>query len=99
ASKAIATAVRTAVSQMARRFIAGDNVDDASDVLRKLYDNGMAFTIDMLGEVAVSEAESTDYQRRYLHLLEQLATRVDRWPASPLLDRVSGRRSPRLNLS
>ena len=39
----------------------------------------MGFTLDVLGEASVSEAEADDYQRRYLDLLDGLAAEARRW--------------------
>src|SRR5262249_50485364 len=67
--------------------------------VRKLWDAGQAFTLDVLGEATVSEAEALGYEQKYIALLGDLAPLVARWPERPLLDRIAGRRLPRLNLS
>ena len=48
---------------------------------KKLREQGLAFTISLLGEAVVSEAEAEDYSRRYLELLESLHTAQQDWPA------------------
>lgn len=99
ASHLIAAAVRTALSALAGRFIGGSDVREAFQSVEEIRRDGMAFTLDLLGEATVSEAEAADYRAKYLHLLEEFAPRVERWEPEPLLDSVNGRPCPRLNLS
>jgi RHH-type proline utilization regulon transcriptional repressor/proline dehydrogenase/delta 1-pyrroline-5-carboxylate dehydrogenase len=95
-----ATAVRKAIQHgLAGRFIAGSNVREALQCAERLRREGMAFTVDLLGEATVSEAEAEHYLRRCLELLEGLAAGTARWKPAPLLDRTGGRACPRLNLS
>ena len=81
---------------MARTFIAGTDAHDAVSVLKKLRDKGLGFTLDLLGEACVSEAEGEEYQRRYLEVVDALAERTAAWPEDP---RIDGARFPRVNLS
>ena len=99
ASHLVAGAVRAAMHGMASRFIGGSNIREALHSVEALRRDGMAFTLDLLGEATVSESEAVDYQRRYLDLLEEFTPRVQRWRSNPLLDTVNGRPSPRFNLS
>jgi len=99
AAHLVAAAVRTAMQGLAGRFIGGADVPEALRTVEELRRDGMAFTLDLLGEATVSEAEAADYQWRYLRLLDEFSPRVARWSPNPLLDQVNGRPSPRLNLS
>ncbi len=81
---------------MARTFIAGTDAHDAVAVLKKLRSKGLGFTLDLLGEACVSEAEGEEYQRRYLEVVDALAERTAAWPEDP---RIDGARFPRVNLS
>src|SRR3569833_92516 len=94
-----AAAVRTAMHAVAHRFIGGTNVAEALHTVEELRRDGMAFTLDLLGEATVSEVEAAAYSERYLTLLREIGPRVARWRPEPLLDHVSGRPCPRLNLS
>src|SRR5947207_6438532 len=88
--------LRWNVSGMARQFIAGRNPDDIMATLRKRHAQKIAFTVDLLGEAVVSEAEANGYAARYLDLLEKLARETNGW-SDPL-----GRNSelfPVVNLS
>lgn len=56
AERAAGAAVRHAITQLAHQFIGGDTAVAAARTVRRLWDDGMAFTLDVLGEATVSEA-------------------------------------------
>jgi proline dehydrogenase len=55
-----------------RRFVAGDNAGDALDCARKLAGEGMAVTLDYLGEDTVDLGQATAVADEYVSLLGQL---------------------------
>ena len=65
--------IRAAVKSLARQFIAGKDPAGSLHSLKKLGRDGAALSIDLLGEIVVSESEAQKYQRRYLELLEFLS--------------------------
>src|SRR6266480_3320273 len=71
--------LRWNVSGMARQFIAGRNPDDVMATLRKRHAQKIGFTVDLLGEGVVSEAQADEYAARYLDLLEKLARETKSW--------------------
>src|SRR6059036_1673897 len=71
--------LRWNVSGMARQFIAGRNPDDVMATLRKRRAKKIRFTVDLLGEAVVSEADADEYAARYLDLLEKLARETEGW--------------------
>jgi RHH-type proline utilization regulon transcriptional repressor/proline dehydrogenase/delta 1-pyrroline-5-carboxylate dehydrogenase len=71
--------LRWNVSGMARQFIAGRNPDDVMATLRKHHAQKIGFTVDLLGEGVVSEAQADEYAARYLDLLEKLACETKDW--------------------
>jgi RHH-type transcriptional regulator, proline utilization regulon repressor / proline dehydrogenase / delta 1-pyrroline-5-carboxylate dehydrogenase len=71
--------LRWNVSGMARQFIAGRNPDDVMATLRKRRAQKIGFTVDLLGEAVVSEADADRYAARYLDLLERLAQETKNW--------------------
>jgi RHH-type proline utilization regulon transcriptional repressor/proline dehydrogenase/delta 1-pyrroline-5-carboxylate dehydrogenase len=91
--------IRKNVTEMAQRFIVGRDAAEALPVLRKLYSDGFAFTVDLLGEATTSNAEADAYQARYLDLINNLQNEVSRWPADPLIDRNHLGPIPRTNVS
>lgn len=96
---ALAGAVRAAMHALAARFIGGADTDGAAHTVEALRRDGLAATLDLLGEAAVSEDEAEEYLRRYLQLLARLAPRVERWKPHSLLDGAGEHASPRLNVS
>ncbi|MBC8122699.1 MAG: L-glutamate gamma-semialdehyde dehydrogenase [Gemmatimonadaceae bacterium] len=99
-SAAAAVAVlglRQGIAQMARRFICGDNLKSVRKTLEKMRSQGMAYSIDLLGEAVVSEAEAEIYQRRYLELLDDLHESSRRWPMVEAIDRADGELLPRVH--
>jgi RHH-type proline utilization regulon transcriptional repressor/proline dehydrogenase/delta 1-pyrroline-5-carboxylate dehydrogenase len=71
--------LRWNVSGMARQFIAGRNPNDVMKALRKRLAQKIGFTVDLLGEAVVSEAETDEYATRCLDLLETLARETRGW--------------------
>src|SRR6266550_3958858 len=74
-----APVLRWNVSETARQFIAGRNPDDVIATLRKRRAQKIGFTVDVLGEAVVSEAEANEYAARYADLLEKLARETNNW--------------------
>ncbi len=91
--------VRRSVLQVGRRFIAGRTAKEAIPLLGRLHRQGLGFSLDVLGEATVSEAEADEYQARYLELLDTLHRVVRRWPARPDIDEAPWGAVPRLNIS
>jgi RHH-type proline utilization regulon transcriptional repressor/proline dehydrogenase/delta 1-pyrroline-5-carboxylate dehydrogenase len=94
-----ARSIRSNVTSLAERFIVGKNAREALPVLRKLYDGGFAFTVDLLGEAVLSNSEADAYAARYLDLIDNLCGEVSRWPADELIDRNHLGPIPRTNVS
>ena len=98
-SRALAYNARTNAARMARRFIAGSNVDEVLQSVRKVRKAGYAFTLDLLGEAVISEQEADRYQQAYLDLIAGMAAQVNEWPEDQLLDWDHERAIPRVNVS
>jgi len=72
--------IRRNISNFSKIFIAGKDPRDAAAALRKIRTEGGAFTVDLLGEAAVSEPEADRYRDLYLSLVETLADAMSSWP-------------------
>ncbi|HUQ39329.1 MAG TPA: proline dehydrogenase family protein, partial [Acidimicrobiales bacterium] len=90
---------RRNIRGMARQFIAGTDGAEAEARLRQAWDDGRAFTVDLLGEKVVTEAEADGYAARVRALIADLATRTASWPARPLLDHDDIGVLPRMQVS
>jgi RHH-type proline utilization regulon transcriptional repressor/proline dehydrogenase/delta 1-pyrroline-5-carboxylate dehydrogenase len=83
------TASKTITSQiegMAGKFIAGTDAASALPGLRDMWDQGVAFSVDLLGETCVSDAEADHYAQKYLDLINNLPASVGAWKANPRLE-------------
>lgn len=66
----LARFIRAAVRQMGRRFIAGENINEANEVFAELGRSGREVTLDQLGELVVSEKEADNYKNLVLELIQ-----------------------------
>src|SRR5215471_13926268 len=80
ASWFVGAGVKSQVAGMARQFMLGDDPKEIAATLRKLAEQDIAFTADILGEAVVSEPEADQYTQRYLDLMMFLAADVPKWP-------------------
>ena len=87
------------ITSMASNFMAGVDAATALPYLKKLWDEGVAFSVDLLGEACVSDEEVVAYQRRYLDLIETLPKAVAQWKPNPLLETDYLGPIPRTNVS
>jgi len=91
--------IRRQMLGFAQRFIVGRDAADALPKLRALRKRGMGFTLDVLGEASVGDAEAVDYQQRYVQLLDGLRREVASWKPDPVIDRAAWGPLPRVNVS
>jgi RHH-type proline utilization regulon transcriptional repressor/proline dehydrogenase/delta 1-pyrroline-5-carboxylate dehydrogenase len=81
----LSRAITSQVLAMANRFIAGETAEAALPKLRRRWQEGIGFSIDLLGEACLSDSEAQAYQQRYLQAIDQLANEVANWPKQPHL--------------
>lgn len=98
AQTAAATVVK-AVETLAYKYIAGENIAEVIKAVEKLRKDGMTFTIDLLGEAIITEAEAAAYLDRYLELITQLATTAQTWTRKEGLDLAAGESLPQVQVS
>ncbi len=96
---ALGRAAATGVKHMAHRFIVGESPQAAMGDLRDLYKDGIASSVDLLGEATVTQAEAQRYADRCSEALEVLVRESARWPSRPMLEADSAGPLPRANLS
>ena len=96
---AVARAARLSAADFARRFIAGENVNQVLGAARRERDLRRCFTLDILGEAVISDLEAEQHFRAYLDLLESVSPTVQSWPEDPLIDTDHRGPIPRVNLS
>jgi RHH-type proline utilization regulon transcriptional repressor/proline dehydrogenase/delta 1-pyrroline-5-carboxylate dehydrogenase len=91
--------IKSQVTGMARMFMIGSEEKEIVAALRKLHEQGIAFTVDILGEAVVSELEADQYAQRYLDLMNVLARETGRWGPPCRSDVTPRGEIPRLNVS
>ncbi|HMK36213.1 MAG TPA: L-glutamate gamma-semialdehyde dehydrogenase [Desulfomonilaceae bacterium] len=94
-----AKAVRSGVESMAGQFIAGRDLNDGLKILKRMRKEGLAFSLDLLGEEVLGEKEAARYAEKYLSLLHVLTPEINGWPSVPILDKDAMGRIPRLDVS
>ncbi|MBN1395935.1 MAG: proline dehydrogenase family protein [Pirellulales bacterium] len=95
----MAKTISNRITAMAQNFMAGVDAASALPSLKKQWSEGVAFSVDLLGEACVSNEEAVAYQKRYLDLVETLPKTVAQWPANPLLENDHLGPIPRTNVS
>lgn len=94
-----ATTVSTAVETLAQKYIAGESIGQVIKTIERLRKDRMAFTVDLLGEAVITEAEAQSYLDRYLDLITQLTTAAQRWSQVEQIDRADGSDLPQVQVS
>src|SRR3954465_6488034 len=84
---------------MAHRFIVGEDPKAALGVLRELWKEGVASSVDLLGEATGTTAEGQRDAARGAEPLDTISAAAAGWPARPQLERDSAGVLPRANLS
>ncbi|MFN3198838.1 MAG: proline dehydrogenase family protein [Bradymonadia bacterium] len=99
ATKVAAGQIAKNLEGMAKRFIVGTDAESALSTLKQLRDARQGFTVDLLGEATVSEAEAEAYAAKYLALIEGLADACADWTQDETLERDDKGLIPRVNVS
>ncbi|MDQ7014521.1 MAG: proline dehydrogenase family protein [Planctomycetota bacterium] len=91
--------ITSQIKGMASKFIAGTDAESALPGLEDLWKEGIAFSVDLLGEACVSDAEADEYRDKYLDLVTNLPSKVSAWKAQPRLESDHLGAIPRTNVS
>jgi RHH-type proline utilization regulon transcriptional repressor/proline dehydrogenase/delta 1-pyrroline-5-carboxylate dehydrogenase len=75
--KAAATAARYSIKKIALQFISGSSIQEAMGVLARFRDEGVLFTMDLLGEAVANEKEAELYTKAYMDMLQGLRKGLD----------------------
>jgi proline dehydrogenase len=96
---ALGAAAAAGVRHMAHRFIVGATPRAAVGELRSMWRDGIAASLDLLGEATVTAEEADRYAARCTEALEELAGAYEKVPEREQLEHDSVGRLPRANLS
>ncbi len=99
ASRVLAKVAKGNAETMARKFIAGSNVEEAIEAVQALRSQNLGFTMDLLGEATITEAEADHVLKQYIDLLTGLPPIINDSPEIPSIDRDDLGPIPRVNVS
>ena len=89
---ALGAAAAAGVKHMAHRFIVGESPQAALGTLRELWKDGVASSVDLLGEATVTQAEAQRYAERCDGGARRRSPRPRAsWPERPALERDARR--------
>jgi RHH-type proline utilization regulon transcriptional repressor/proline dehydrogenase/delta 1-pyrroline-5-carboxylate dehydrogenase len=94
-----ATTVTSATETLAHKYISGETIKQVIKTVEALRRDKMGFTIDLLGEAVITEAEAQSYLDRYIELLEQLTQVSQSWNKVPQIDEAEGEALPKVQVS
>jgi len=97
--KFAATTVAPAVETLAHKYIAGDSIPHVINTLEKLRKDKLAFTVDLLGEAVITEAEAQAYLNSYLELMEKFSEAAKKWSTIPQIDQADGQPISKVQVS
>jgi len=99
AKGASASVISKNITGMASKFIAGTDAASAVPGLKDMWNEGVAFSVDLLGETCVSDEEADGYAAKYLDLIQNLPAEVAAWKSRPQLESDHLGSIPRVNVS
>ncbi|CAN5638651.1 L-glutamate gamma-semialdehyde dehydrogenase [soil metagenome] len=94
-----ATTLSGAVETLARKYIAGENLNQALKSIERLRKQSMTFTVDLLGEAVVTETEAQAYLERYLNLMAELTAAAKKWSTVPQIDLAGEEQLPKVQVT
>jgi proline dehydrogenase len=97
--KALGVAAAAGVRHMAHRFIVGESPRAALRAIESQWREGIATSLDLLGEATVTQEEAERYAARCEDAFRTLAEAAGRWPERPALERDSIGPVARVNVS
>jgi RHH-type proline utilization regulon transcriptional repressor/proline dehydrogenase/delta 1-pyrroline-5-carboxylate dehydrogenase len=87
AAKVAAKSITKNITSMGKQFIVGANLQEAAPVMKKLRDQGIAWTMKILKEAVTSKKDEEEFVTEQIKLLEDFNEIQKKWPA---LGNVSG---------
>ncbi len=90
---------RRNISRMAGQFIVATSPSQACEALGGLWKEGLAATVDLLGEKTVTEDEANSYSARVSEIMNALLDESQRWKSRPILEADDRGPLARVNVS
>ena len=89
--------IRKQITNVAKMFITGSHIKESLPVISKNWEQGFAFSLDILGEEVLSEKEAESYFKAYLSSMEEL--KLASWSHQKTLQNDLDGEIPTINLS
>jgi len=87
------------VKSMGDLFIVGKNPEEILPRLQKLRQQDVSFTLDILGEAVLSEAEAKEYREQYERIIDYLGESSSTWSRMKSCDYSAKGEIPKVNVS
>lgn len=81
AAKIAAKSITKNINSMGKQFITGSDLKESAPVMKKLRDQGVAWTVKILKEAVISKKDEEDFLTRQIELLDELDEIQKNWPA------------------
>ena len=94
-----AATIAKAVETLAHKYIAGETIPQVLKTIERLRKEKMAFTLDLLGEAVITEAEAQSYLQGYIDLIDQLTEAAQGWSTVEAIDLADGEELPKVQVS
>ena len=94
-----AATISKAVETLAHKYIAGETTQQVLKTIERLRKEKMAFTLDLLGEAVITEAEAQSYLQGYIDLIDQLTEASQGWSTVEAIDLADGEELPKVQVS
>ena len=91
--------LRRNIEGFARGMIVDITGNSLEKAISKMWHDGLASTVDVVGEKVLSDKEAALYREKYLNVLDKLGETALKWEKKPLLEQDEKENIPRLNLS
>jgi RHH-type proline utilization regulon transcriptional repressor/proline dehydrogenase/delta 1-pyrroline-5-carboxylate dehydrogenase len=80
-AKIAAKSISKNINSMGKQFITGSNLKESAKVMKKLRDQGVAWTVKILKEAVISKKDEEDFVNQQLALIDDLHEIQKKWPA------------------
>ena len=95
----MANTIKKQIHEMAKIFITGATIEASLKAISEIKNKGQCFSLDILGEVTLSEKEAQKYHNYYLELMDELVRARDTWKENPKTDQDLEGSIPSVNIS
>ena len=97
--RVLAKIIRKMTKIISRQYLVEDSDEKVLQAIQNHRSSGRNISVDLLGELTLTDEETADYCAAYLRLIANLSAPVNQLPDDETLDVISGRKVPKFNVS